>query len=87
VVEGADDLVVSLQRVERGCAVHLLRYAYDEEADRVPELPELALEIRLSERFRTASPASPDGRLGAEFTENRLVVRGLGVYGIVLLER
>jgi hypothetical protein len=87
VVEGADDLVVSLQRVERGCAVHLLRYTYDEEADRVPELPELALEIRLSERFRTASPASPDGRLGAEFTENRLVVRGLGVYGIVLLER
>ena len=41
------DIAVNLQRVEGGVALHLIRYDYDEAADRVPVLPELRLEVRL----------------------------------------
>jgi hypothetical protein len=90
VVRGADDLVVSIQRVERGAAVHLLRYAYDEAADAVPVQAELELEIRLPGSFSSASAVSPDAGLEAELDleggRRRLRLRNVPLYGIVLLE-
>ena len=39
VVDGRTDAAVTLQRVDGGCALHLIRYDYDEADDRVPPHP------------------------------------------------
>lgn len=90
VLHGQTDVALTLQRVEQGCAVHLIRYDYDEVADRVPPLDRLEVEIRLPFEARRAEGFSPDGRLVAAGTPDgngryRLVLRDLPVYGIVLL--
>ena len=41
VLEGDTDVALTLQRVERGCALHLIRYDYDEAADRVSRPPQI----------------------------------------------
>ena len=46
VIDGEHDLAINLQRVQRGVALHLIRYDYDEERDEVPVLPELAVRLR-----------------------------------------
>jgi hypothetical protein len=92
VVEGETDLAVSLQRVEAGAALHLIRYDYDEAADRVPILDRLVLEVRLPFDAGTVEAFSPDGDLVAarepgEDGRVRLVLRGVPLYGIVRVAR
>jgi hypothetical protein len=89
VVEGTTDAVLTLQEVEGGCALHLIRYDYDETTDRVPPLDRLVLDIRLPFEPGPVQAFSPGGGLGVE-TEStpecvRLTLRRVPVYGIVLL--
>jgi hypothetical protein len=88
IVEGRTDVAVNIQRVSDGAALHLIRYEYDEAADRVPRLDRLVLEIRLPFETAAVHAFSPGGDLtaGAERGANgtvRLVLRNVPLYGIV----
>jgi hypothetical protein len=89
VVEGRTDAALTLQRVDGGCALHLIRYDYDTGADRVPPLDELILEVRLPFEPQEVRAFSPDGGLTAAVEPAaggvRLTLRQVPVYGIAWL--
>jgi hypothetical protein len=92
VVEGETDVAVNLQRVEAGAALHLIRYDYDEAADRVPILDRLVLDVRLPFEAGLVEAFSPHGDLVAarepgEDGRFRLVLRSVPLYGIVRIAR
>jgi hypothetical protein len=91
VADGADELVVCIHRIERGAAIHLLRYAYDEEADAAPALPALSLEVRLPSAFSSATATSPGGPLPVRLTpsggnRHRLELAEVPLFATILLE-
>jgi hypothetical protein len=69
--------------------VHLIRYDYDEAADRVPPLERLELSIRLPERFAQAEALSPAGDLRAALMvsgeTHHLVLENVPLYAVVVL--
>ncbi|MFL5796814.1 MAG: hypothetical protein ACJ77A_02630 [Actinomycetota bacterium] len=92
VLEGRTDMALTLQRVERGCALHFIRYDYDEVADRVPRLDRLALEVRLPFEVGAVTAFSPHDDLVAAAEPEvvaegavRLTLRGVPLYGVLLL--
>jgi hypothetical protein len=90
VVDTRADFALCIQRVGAGAAVHLIRYDYDREADAVPALPSLELELRLPQEFSRATAFSPSSTLGASLTSDgelhRLSLTDVPVYGVVLLD-
>jgi hypothetical protein len=82
------DAAIGLQRVPEGVAVHILRYAYDEEADRVPVLDRLELSIRLG-RDRVDGcrivPESAAAERVSDGTTQTLTLTGVPLYSIVVL--
>lgn len=90
VAVNAPDMAINLQRVDAGCAVHLVRYDYDETRDEVPVLPELNLEIRIQGDFRMAKAYSPIGEVGlVQSRKNEvyhLKLRNVPVYCVILLQ-
>jgi hypothetical protein len=88
-LEGQGAMALNVQRVEDGAAIHLIRYDYDESQDRVPVLPELAIDLRLPRRF-TALTAYGPGRapaatLAAAGEMHRLTLRDVPLYSVLLL--
>lgn len=85
------DIAVHLQRVEDGVAIHILRYDYDFENDRVPTLEELNLDLRLPEKFGSlevfSSGEPPDAELQMSGDSPRLALRNLPLYSIILLKK
>ena len=61
--EGSTDAAVALHRLDGGCAIHLIRYDYDEDADRVPALDLLVLDVRLPFDIGDVEAFSPGGEL------------------------
>jgi hypothetical protein len=84
------DLMINVQRVAAGAAVHLIRYDFDTQQDRTPPLPEFTIELRLSEQFGRISVHSPGGVMtGAVESDgliHRIQLRDVPLYGIALLE-
>jgi hypothetical protein len=82
------DAAVGLHRVADGIAVHLLRYAYDAAADRVPVLQDLELRVRLDDPAIIGAEAVPAG-LGMELRSDgpahTLRLRDVPLYTIVIL--
>jgi hypothetical protein len=90
VASGTTDAALTLQAAGDGAALHLIRYDYDADADRVPVLDRLVLEVRLPFQPAGARALSPDGGLATALAPGadgraRLVLEGAGVYGIVHL--
>jgi hypothetical protein len=90
IVEGRTDAAVALHRVEGGCALHLIRYDYDDDGDQVPPLDKLVLEVRLPFEPGDVEPLSPGGELGVSMELGsdgsvRLTLRQVPVYSIVSL--
>ena len=89
VAEGSTDAAVALHRLDGGCAIHLIRYDYDEDADRVPPLDKLVLEVRLPFEPGDVESFSPGGGLIADAESApdgvRITLRQVPVYGIVWL--
>ena len=87
----AGDLALSVQRVDDGAAIHLIRYDYDEERDAVPTLPKLSLDVRLPGRFERLTTHTPSGDMHGDLTVDgdvhRLVLRDVPLYSVVVLER
>jgi hypothetical protein len=84
------DFAACVHDVPAGAALHLIRYDHDDAADAVPELPALALELRLPRAYERATAFSPGGRLGVELRRDgevhALRLTDVPLYGIVLLE-
>ena len=83
------DLMINVQRVNGGAAVHVIRYDFDAERDRTPPLPELTIELRLPERFDTLSVHSPGGEMTGTLESDGLLhrvrLRDVPLYGVALL--
>jgi hypothetical protein len=91
VVEGRTDVAVNIQRANDGAALHLIRYDYDEAADRVPPLDRLVLDIRLPFEAGAVQAFSPNGDLVVASEEGRmgtlrLLLRNVPLYGIALIQ-
>jgi hypothetical protein len=86
----AHDLALTVQRVGDCATVHLIRYDYDAERDRVPLLPELTMRLRLPTWFSGLSCFSPGeelaGALEADGEWHRLRLRNVPLYGVALLK-
>jgi hypothetical protein len=84
------DLMINVQRVGAGAAVHLICYDFDVQQDRTPSLPELTVELRLPERFGRISVHSPDGDMTGVLESDGLLhqihLRDVPLYGVALLE-
>jgi hypothetical protein len=84
------DLMINVQRVSSGAAVHLIRYDFDARQDRTPPLPELTVELRLPERFGCMSVHSPGGTMPGALESDGLVhriqLRDVPLYAVALLE-
>src|SRR5215212_4141761 len=84
------DLMINLQRVEGGAAVHLIRYDFELEQDRTPLLPELIIELRLPQQYDRLSVHSPDNGLTGTLERDELVhrirLRDVPLYCVALLE-
>jgi hypothetical protein len=83
------DIAINIQKVPSGAAVHLLRYDFDRTLDRLPDLPELELELRLPAQFGKMEVYSPAGALSASLQVSgqvhRLSLQDLPLYSILLL--
>jgi hypothetical protein len=84
------DLMVNVQRVADGAAVHLIRYDFNAQQDRTPPLPALTIELRLPEQFSRISLHSPSdtmtGALESDGPTHRLRLRDVPIYSVALLE-
>ena len=84
--------MLNIQRTASGAAIHLIRYAFDEERDRTPPLPELTVDVRLPERLGRLSLHTPGGeaRGGLDAVSedgwHRLRLRDVPLYAIAHLE-
>jgi hypothetical protein len=89
IVEGRTDAAVALHRVEGGCALHLIRYDYDDDGDQVPPLDKLVLEVRLPFEPGDVESFGPGGGLIADAESApdgvRITLEEVPVYGIVWL--
>jgi len=85
------ELMINVQRVGAGAAVHIIRYDFGAEQDRTPPLPELTIELRLPEGFDRMSVHSPScsmtGTLERDELVHRLRLRDVPLYSITLLQR
>jgi hypothetical protein len=90
VYEGDSDLAINVVPVEGGVAIHLIRYGYDEAADRVPVLPSLELTVRLDGDFASLRCVSPDASLTGSMRRDgdryRISLANVPLYGIAVLE-
>jgi hypothetical protein len=84
------DLMINVQRVAGGAAVHVIRYDFDAQQDRTPPLPELTVELRLPERFDRMSVHIPSsgmtGALEREGFVHRIYLSDVPIYSVALLE-
>jgi hypothetical protein len=89
------DIALTLQRVPRGAAMHIIRYDYDGEADAVPPLPQLTLDVRLPGSFGTASAFGSSPGFAASLSRapgeqadsgwHRITMTDVPLYAIVTL--
>ena len=84
--------MLTVQRTERGAAVHIIRYDFDAEQDETPTLPELTLELRLPEAMGEVSVHSVEDELQGEVEVtgggvHLLRLRDVPLYGIVEFTR
>ena len=85
------DIVINLQRVENGVAIHILRYDYDSAQDKVPILDELNLAVRLPGKFSDPEVFSPGEAPTAKLERmpdgfHNLNLKNIPLYSIVLLK-
>jgi hypothetical protein len=84
------DIAVNLQRVDSGLAIHLLRYDFSFEEDRVPQLDELNLDLLLPVVFSTLEVFSPGEPPLAGFEVSKdthhITLKNVPLYSILLLK-
>jgi hypothetical protein len=90
-LEPIANLAINMHRVDRGAAIHIIRYDFDVAQDCVPGLPALDLEVRLPETFTGlavyALGNSPQASLEVSGGSHLIKLRDLPLYSILLLTR
>jgi hypothetical protein len=79
------DFALCIHRIEGGAAVHLIRYDYDEAADRVPPLERLEITVRLPERFATVEGVNVRASLTGSGETHHLALQEVPLYAVVVL--
>jgi hypothetical protein len=84
------DIAVNTQCIEGGAAIHILRYDYDSQQDKVPELDELNFKLRLPGNFGSLevfSPSEPpQATLEVSGDIYHLKLKNIPLYSIILLK-
>jgi hypothetical protein len=84
------DIAITVRRLERGAAIHLIRYGYDKQRDEVPPLSSLTMWVRLPRPFFGVTAISPGGSLEASLrshgTNHYLSLRNVPLYCVLLLQ-
>jgi hypothetical protein len=84
------DIAINTQRVEGGVAIHIIRYDYDSQQDKVLALDELNLKLRLPGSFSSLevfSPSEPpQAKLEVSGDVYHLALKNIPLYSIVLLK-
>ena len=88
---GPTDAATTLQAIDRGAALHLLRYDHDEEADTVASLDQLEVEVRVPFEVSSCEIVDPHGEAKLEWEADgsnvRLRLVDVPLYSIVVLAR
>ena len=88
--QGDTNLAVNIVPVERGAAIHIIRYDHDDAADIVTSLPVLEFSVRLDGDFDAVSVYAPGKKPHASMVRDRDAYRvrlqDVPLYSIVLLE-
>jgi hypothetical protein len=84
------DMAINLHRVsDREAAIHVIRYDFDEDLDRVPMLDRMELDVRLPRPFWSIEALSPTGDTTAGITGarggQRIHLEHIGVYTVISL--
>jgi hypothetical protein len=93
-VDPAPDLAINVHRIsDKEAAVHVIRYDFDEDRDKVPVLEGMRLDVRLSRPFRMVQAFSPMGEVGARLTfsrdvreMHRIELENVPLYFVALLQ-
>ena len=90
-LEAPANLAINIQSMEAGKAIHVIRYDFDFDNDRVPALEELSLELRLPGKFDGVEAFAPGEAPTAELEEildglYHLKLRHVPLYSIILLK-
>jgi hypothetical protein len=84
------DIAINIQHVEAGAAIHIVRYAYDSQLDKVPVLDDLSLKLRLPgnfDRLEVFGPCDlPQAELDVSGDVYHLALKNIPLYSIVLLK-
>jgi hypothetical protein len=85
------NLAINIQRVEAGKAIHIIRYDYDFEKDRVPDLGALILELSLPGSFSSVETFAPGESPKVELETishdlYTLKLRNIPLYSIILIK-
>lgn len=82
---------INIQRLDGGMAVHLIRYDYDHEQDRVPGLDAVEIEISLAGQFTAVdaygSPKPPLAEVERRDGHYTLTLRDVPIYSVLLLHK
>jgi hypothetical protein len=83
------DLAINLVRTSEGAALHIIRYDYREDEDRVPVLDTLELSLSLPGSYDRITCVDPKGTMSGELFRDgdryRLNLTDVPIYGIVEL--
>jgi hypothetical protein len=86
-VAGDDDIALNIQRTGQGAALHLVRYGYSADEDRIPRLDRLELSVRMPGHLGAPEVHAPDRPPSLEHRvadgEHVLVLRDVPLYCIV----
>jgi hypothetical protein len=83
---GDTDLALTIRRLADGdAALHFIRYDYDDDADHVPVLDDLTLDVRLPFAPRSVEAFSPVGSPRTSLEEGMVVLHDVPLYGVVVL--
>jgi hypothetical protein len=91
IADGVTDAAATLQSIDRGAALHLIRYDHDEERDATAPLDSLHIDLRLPFEVRISEPVAPETGFAVEHEPSAggriaLRLRGVPLYGIVVLQ-
>ena len=85
----ATDLAINIVRAHQGAALHIIRYDYSEEHDKVVNLDTLIVTVRLPDHFASVDLCDPSGCLKGELTRDgdthTLTLSNVPIYCIVHL--
>lgn len=77
---------IDLRKTEKGCALHIVNYNYNEETHRIDPLEELSFGVKLPASKATAHSFPENPALCASVENGVLTVKNAGIYTVIEME-